>query len=85
MKYRPDKYTYKSAIYDITEQVSLLSYEPILLEQMLIKIQSELNKKDLKSSGFDMEILIHMGLPKTSSSTLQFAVWKSLESQEYYI
>jgi len=28
-----------------------------------------------------MEILIHMGLPKTSSSTLQFAVWKSLESQ----
>ncbi len=48
LKYRPDKYTYKCAIYDITEQVSLLSYEPILLEQMLIKIRSELNKKDLK-------------------------------------
>ena len=28
-----------------------------------------------------MEILIHMGLPKTGSSTLQFAIWKSLESQ----
>ena len=35
--YKPEKVTYKSAIYDVSEQKKLFGYEPILLEEMLKK------------------------------------------------
>lgn len=40
--YKPDQYTYKSAVYNIDEQKRLLGYNPILLREMLEKIKHKL-------------------------------------------
>ena len=40
--YKPEKRTYKSAIYDVSEQRDLLGYNPILLDEMLTLIKSSL-------------------------------------------
>lgn len=47
--FRPDKNTYKSAIYDISEQVDLLDYQPVLLREMLEKIRDGLKEKNLNA------------------------------------
>lgn len=45
-KYLPEKRTYKCAIYNIEQERKLLSYEPVLLAEML-----ELMKKELSEKG----------------------------------
>lgn len=44
--YRPEKKTFKCASYDISDQISLLGYRPVLLKEMLQKIHSEILEKD---------------------------------------
>ena len=44
--YRPEKKTYKCAIYDIKEQKDLLGYTPILLNEMLNLLKDDIYKKD---------------------------------------
>ena len=41
--YRPEKVTYKCAIYDVAEQINLLGYKPILLKQMLVMLKEQLH------------------------------------------
>ncbi|WP_159321680.1 NAD-dependent epimerase/dehydratase family protein [Spiribacter roseus] len=41
-KYRPEKRTYKSAVYNISEQKELLGYRPVLLDEMLQKMKVKL-------------------------------------------
>lgn len=48
LKYRPEKTTYKSAIYDISDQVELLGYQPVLLREMLEKLKKGLKEKPLQ-------------------------------------
>ena len=40
--YRPEKLTYKSAVYDITETVQKIGYTPIYLEEMLTKMKEHI-------------------------------------------
>lgn len=40
--YKPEQYTYKSAVYNVDEQKRLLGYNPILLREMLEKIKYKL-------------------------------------------
>lgn len=46
-KYKPDKHTYKSAVYDIKEHKEHLGYEPILLRKMLENLKDEISKNNL--------------------------------------
>lgn len=41
-KYRPEKRTYKRAVYNISEQKELLDYRPVLLDEMLQKMKIKL-------------------------------------------
>ena len=43
--YCPNINTYKCAVYDISEQIKLLNYEPILLSEMLSKMKKKLYKE----------------------------------------
>jgi UDP-glucose 4-epimerase len=40
--YKPEYCTYKSAVYDVSEQKEKLDYEPILLEEMLKKMKEKI-------------------------------------------
>ena len=42
ISYLPNKRTYKAAVYDVSEQVTLLGYRPILLREMLSLLHREL-------------------------------------------
>ena len=44
--YRPEKHTYKSAVYDVEEQKKLLGYKPILLKEMLEKMKEKMYSED---------------------------------------
>ena len=44
--YRPDLHTYKSAIYDITDEREKLGYEPVLLVEMLEKMKNKIISED---------------------------------------
>jgi len=51
--YKPEKKTYKCAIYNIDEQKNLLGYEPILLDEMLMKLKNDiLNEKVFSKWGW---------------------------------
>ena len=41
-EYRPEKLTFKSAVYDVEQQQDLLGYEPVLLEEMLQEMKSKI-------------------------------------------
>ena len=45
-KYIPEKKTYKSAVYDISEQKELLGYSPILLNEMLNRMKSKIEDEN---------------------------------------
>lgn len=49
INYRPEKLTYKCAVYDVSEQKQLFNYQPILVEEMLIKIKSKLFELNLEN------------------------------------
>lgn len=52
-KYRPEKQTYKCAIYDVSEQREKLGYDPILLDGMLQRLKFDLKEGDcLKKWGW---------------------------------
>jgi UDP-glucose 4-epimerase len=42
--YKPERRTYKSAVYDISEQNTLLGYEPVLLEEMLRRMKAKIDR-----------------------------------------
>jgi len=44
--YKPEKHTYKSAVYDVNEQKELLGYEPILLRTMLEMMKEKMYVED---------------------------------------
>ena len=43
--YKPQKLSYKCAIYNVDEQKEILGYRPIYLKEMLIRIKSDIEKK----------------------------------------
>ena len=45
--YRPEKVTYKNAVYDVEKEKTLFDYEPVKLIDMLQKIREELINRDL--------------------------------------
>ncbi len=45
LKYVPEKKTYKSAVYDVSEQRELLNYTPILLNEMLQKMKFKIDSE----------------------------------------
>lgn len=52
--YKPEKKTYKCAIYNITKEIEELDYRPILLNEMLINIKQEIEKHNmLEKWGWD--------------------------------
>jgi UDP-glucose 4-epimerase len=52
--YKPEKKTYKCAIYDISKEIEELDYRPILLNEMLIRIKQEIEKHNmLEKWGWD--------------------------------
>lgn len=44
--YRPEQKTYKCASYDVSEQVADLGFEPVLLDDMLLRLRTELSDGD---------------------------------------
>lgn len=44
--YRPDKNTYKCAVYDVSEEAKILGYRPILLDEMLDRLKGEIMSGD---------------------------------------
>jgi len=52
--YRPEKNTYKSAVYNIDEQRKFLNYKPILLDEMLIRMKNKIESElFIKKWGWD--------------------------------
>lgn len=45
--YRPEKHTYKSAVYDIEEEKKLFGYQPMLLDEMLRTMKFQLKTREL--------------------------------------
>ena len=45
--YKPKKWTYKSAVYDIQEQKIKLNYQPVLLNEMLLRMKKIIQEKNL--------------------------------------
>jgi UDP-glucose 4-epimerase len=45
--YKPEKITYKSAVYDISKEVEFFNYKPILLDEMIRLLKEEINDNNL--------------------------------------
>jgi len=44
--YHPEKLTYKSAVYNVKDQIDLLGYEPVLLQEMLLLMKKKIYEGD---------------------------------------
>lgn len=45
--HRPEKHTYKCAVYDVQEEANIFGYRPILLTEMLQKLQKDINDREM--------------------------------------